>query len=95
MAIKESDVENIAQLAKLALTPNEIKKYAEQMSTILEFIEQMNKVDTSAIEPLAHPLDSPQRLRQDKVTEINERKAYQTIAPKIEAGFYVVPKVIE
>lgn len=55
----------------------------------------MNQVDTTDIEPLAHPLDIPQRLREDKVTEPNLRDKFQAIAPQVESGLYLVPKVIE
>jgi len=95
MSIKESDIIKISQLAKIALTPSEIKTYSVQMSDILQFIEQMNSVNTDAIEPLAHPFDNIQRLRKDEVTENDERVQFQNIAPQTEAGFYVVPKVIE
>lgn len=88
-------VEKIAHLARLNIAENDIDLYAEQLSGILNFIEQMNQVDTKEVEPLAHPLEISQRLRQDEVTEPDLRDKYQSIAPQVEAGLYLVPKVIE
>lgn len=89
------EVKKIAHLARLNLSQAELALYGPQLSSILEFIEQMNKVDTSKVEPLAHPLDLSQRLRHDAVNEPNLRDKYQQIAPQVEAGLYLVPKVIE
>jgi aspartyl-tRNA(Asn)/glutamyl-tRNA(Gln) amidotransferase subunit C len=69
--------------------------FTPQLSRILDFIEDMNQVDTSQVEPLAHPLDISQRLRADVVSEPVERDKYQKIAPQVEAGLYLVPKVID
>lgn len=95
MSLCLDDVKKIAHLARLNLTEQECKTYTEQLSTILDFIAQMDTVDTSAIEPLAHPLELSQRLRPDIVTEQNERALFQKIAPAVEAGLYLVPKVID
>ncbi len=95
MALKSDDVRNIAQLARLHLGDDEIERYAADLSSILDLVEQMQKVDTSAVEPLANPLDASQRLREDAVTETDQRDRFQAIAPDVEAGFYRVPKVIE
>ncbi len=65
------------------------------MNSILGLVDQMQAVDTSGIEPLAHPLEASQRLRPDQVTESNQRDRYQAIAPATENGLYLVPKVIE
>ncbi|WP_134604273.1 Asp-tRNA(Asn)/Glu-tRNA(Gln) amidotransferase subunit GatC, partial [Pseudomonas aeruginosa] len=67
----------------------------EPLNNILGLIDQMQAVDTSGVEPLAHPLEATQRLRPDAVTETDHRDAYQTIAPAVEEGLYLVPKVIE
>jgi aspartyl-tRNA(Asn)/glutamyl-tRNA(Gln) amidotransferase subunit C len=65
------------------------------LSRILEFVEQMNKVNTTGIKPMAHPLEAIQRLRPDEITETNQREIFQSGAPQIEAGVYLVPKVID
>ena len=95
MSLTPEEVKKIAHLARLTLSEQDIAVYAPQLSSILNFIEQMNQVDTSAIEPLSHPLDISQRLRPDTITEPDLRDKYQGIAPKVEAGLYLVPKVIE
>jgi len=91
----KEEVKQIAHLARLNLSEEDIIFYTPQLSSILHFIEQMNRLDTSSIEPLAHPLEVAQRLRPDIVNEPNEREKHQRIAPKVEAGLYLVPKVIE
>jgi aspartyl-tRNA(Asn)/glutamyl-tRNA(Gln) amidotransferase subunit C len=95
MSLTKKDVENIAHLARLAIDDNDIPGYANNLSNILELVEQMNAIDTSTVEPMAHPLDAVQRLRKDQVTETNQREHFQKAAPKTEAGLYLVPKVIE
>lgn len=95
MSLTPDEVKKIAHLARLNLTENDIALYTPQLSGILNFIEHMNQVDTSKVEPLAHPLDISQRLRPDQVSEPDLRDKYQQIAPQVEAGLYLVPKVIE
>jgi aspartyl-tRNA(Asn)/glutamyl-tRNA(Gln) amidotransferase subunit C len=95
MSLSPEEVKKIAHLARLNLSAEDIAHYGPQLSTILNFIEQMNAIDTSTVEPLAHPFDAVQRLREDTVTEPNLRDKYQHIAPQVEAGLYLVPKVIE
>ena len=95
MSLTKQDVENIAHLARLAIDDADIPNYANNLSNILELVEQMNAIDTTDVEPMAHPLDAVQRLRKDEVTEQNQRDHYQQIAPLTEAGLYLVPKVIE
>ena len=95
MTLTLEEVKKIAHLARLDLSEADIALYGPQLSSILEFIEQMNQVDTTAVEPLAHPLDLSQRLRKDAVNEPNLRDKYQKIAPQVQAGLYLVPKVIE
>jgi aspartyl-tRNA(Asn)/glutamyl-tRNA(Gln) amidotransferase subunit C len=95
MALTRQEVLKIAQLARLAVTEQEAASYAESLSRILGLIEQMNAVDTTGIEPMAHPTDSGLRLRADEVSEPNQRDKFQTVAPAVEAGLYLVPKVIE
>ena len=95
MALERSDVEKIAHLARLGLNDADIPRTTEALNRILGLIDQMQAVDTTGIEPLAHPLEASQRLRADVVTETNHREAYQAIAPAVENGLYLVPKVIE
>ncbi|AYF88354.1 Asp-tRNA(Asn)/Glu-tRNA(Gln) amidotransferase subunit GatC [Metapseudomonas lalkuanensis] len=95
MALERSDVEKIAHLARLGLNEADIPRTTETLNNILGLIDAMQAVDTDGIEPMAHPLDATQRLRADSVTEENRRDAYQAIAPAVENGLYLVPKVIE
>ncbi|MBD2835814.1 Asp-tRNA(Asn)/Glu-tRNA(Gln) amidotransferase subunit GatC [Pseudomonas sp. JM0905a] len=95
MALERSDVEKIAHLARLGLNEADIPRTTETLNNILGLIDAMQAVDTDGIEPMAHPLDATQRLRADSVTEENHRDAYQAIAPAVENGLYLVPKVIE
>jgi aspartyl-tRNA(Asn)/glutamyl-tRNA(Gln) amidotransferase subunit C len=95
MALERSDVEKIAHLARLGLNEAEVPRTTETLNNILGLIDAMQAVDTDGIEPLAHPLETTQRLRADLVTERNQREAYQAIAPAVENGLYLVPKVIE
>jgi len=95
MALTEKEVEYIAHLARLQLDLADTPKYTEELSRILDLVAQMNQLDTEAIQPMAHPMDLKQRLREDRVTEIDQHQLFQSIAPKVEAGLYLVPKVIE
>ena len=95
MALERSDVEKIAHLARLGLTEAEVPQTTDTLNNILGLIDAMQAVDTSGIEPLAHPLEATQRLRADTVTEQNQRDAYQAVAPAVENGLFLVPKVIE
>ena len=94
MSIDSSTVENIAHLCRLHLTPAEKKEAADGISAILDLIDQMQSVNTYAVEPLAHPFDSVQRLRDDVVTEEDQRGALQALAPSTARGLFLVPKVI-
>ncbi|MDU9400213.1 Asp-tRNA(Asn)/Glu-tRNA(Gln) amidotransferase subunit GatC [Pseudomonas sp. zfem003] len=95
MALERSDVEKIAHLARLGLNEGDIPRTTETLNNILGLIDAMQAVDTDGVEPLAHPLEATQRLRADEVTEENHRDAYQYIAPAVENGLYLVPKVID
>jgi len=95
MALDISDVEKIAHLARLGIDASDIPEYTRNLSDILAFVEQLNSVDTTGVEPLAHPLEATQRLRVDVVRETDERENFQGIAPQIESGLYLVPQVIE
>jgi len=95
MSFSPSEVEKIAYLARIAIQPQDIPGYADNLSKILTLVEQMNAVDTTGVEPMAHPLDLPARLRADEILETNQREAFQSIAPLVENGLYLVPRVIE
>lgn len=95
MSLTTDDVKKIAHLARLNMSETDIALYAKKLSNIFQFVEQMNQADTRQIEPIAHSQNLTQRLRPDEVTEHNQRTAFQAIAPAVEAGLYLVPKVIE
>jgi aspartyl-tRNA(Asn)/glutamyl-tRNA(Gln) amidotransferase subunit C len=95
MTLKSEDVRNIAHLARLHIDEDSIEQYTSDLSSILTLVEQMNQVDSSGVVPLANPLDATQRLRDDAVTEIDERDKFQQIAPDVAEGLYRVPRVIE
>ena len=96
MTLTRRDVENIAHLARLGISEEEMPAYVGSLSRIIDFVEQLGSADTAEVTPLAHPLeDQVQRLRPDAVTETDRRELDQRNAPQVEAGLYLVPKVIE
>lgn len=95
MSLARDDVEKIAHLARLAVDGDELDSVATGLSNILQMVEQMSAADTQDVTPMAHPLHMLQPLRQDRVTEQDQRDLFQSIAPQTEDGLYLVPKVIE
>lgn len=95
MSLDNSEVKRIAHLARLAVDEQDIPQYAHNLSNILGLVEQMSEVATDDVLPMAHPLDTTQRLREDRVSETNQREHFQKIASQVENGLYLVPKVIE
>jgi aspartyl-tRNA(Asn)/glutamyl-tRNA(Gln) amidotransferase subunit C len=96
MTLKRTDIENIAHLARLSLTEDEIPVYVGSLSSILAFVGELDRAETAGIEPMAHPLPGlAQRLRADEVLESDRHAEYQRNAPQVEAGLYLVPRVIE
>ncbi|OZG70556.1 asparaginyl/glutamyl-tRNA amidotransferase subunit C [Hahella sp. CCB-MM4] len=95
MTIQSDELVKIAYLAKLQIDADNTARLTRDLDQILNFVDQMKSVDTTQVEPLSNPLEMTQRLRKDEVTEINQRDAFQNIAPATEAGLYLVPKVIE
>ncbi len=95
MSLDVDEVKKIAYLARLKIEEADIPGYVGSLSDILDLVEQMNAVDTKGVTPMSHPLDAVQRLREDVVTEGNQRERFQAIAPKTEDGLYLVPQVIE
>ncbi|MCT7360282.1 MAG: Asp-tRNA(Asn)/Glu-tRNA(Gln) amidotransferase GatCAB subunit C [Thalassobium sp.] len=95
MALDQQQVRDIADLSRLQIDEAQIAEYQKNLSNILDLVDQLSAVDTSAVEPMAHPLDAVQRLRADVVTEENNRDHFQQIAPQTENGYYLVPRVVE
>ncbi|MDP3334382.1 MAG: Asp-tRNA(Asn)/Glu-tRNA(Gln) amidotransferase subunit GatC [Methylococcaceae bacterium] len=95
MSLTASDVKKIAHLARLGIDDQDVESYANDLSGMLDLMTQMSELDTNNVIPMAHPLDQIQRLRPDVVTEHNQREHFQAIAPQVEDGLYLVPKVIE
>ncbi len=95
MSLTPAEISHIAKLARLRIDDRQAQSSATQLSRILELIEQMNRIDTSDIEPMSHPQDTALRLREDTVTSVSHREAYQEMAPAAENGLYLVPRVIE
>ena len=95
MSLSIADVEKVARLARLAMTEQEIQTAQAQLSNIFGLIAEMQAVDTTGIAPMSHSQDLSQRLRDDNVSEANQREDFQAIAPQTEAGLYLVPQVIE
>ena len=99
MSLNASEIQRIANLARLELTPDQSERMLTQINSFFEMVEQMRAVDTTGIEPLAHPVavmqDIALRLREDIASEPNQREANQQSAPAIERGLFLVPKVIE
>lgn len=100
MSLSLSDIDRLAKLAQLDLSEQQSADTLAKLNDIFALVEQMKAVDTSGIEPLAHPVavwrdDLAMRLREDQVTEPNRRDDYQQPAPSVQDGLYLVPKVIE
>ncbi len=89
------DVAHLQRLARLALTPEQNAAATQDLTQIVAMIDAMQGVPTDGVEPLAHPLETPARLRSDDVTEAVDPAHFQQVAPAADEGFYLVPKVIE
>ena len=95
MALTREDVMRAARLARIAIDDSEADAALEQLRRIFEMIEEMRAVDVSGVDPMAHAQDVTLRLREDVVTESDQHELFQSIAPRVERGLYLVPKVIE
>jgi aspartyl-tRNA(Asn)/glutamyl-tRNA(Gln) amidotransferase subunit C len=95
MAITDEDVTKIAALARLKIEQADIAAYANNLSNIINLVDEMDQIDTREIKAMAHPFDNTTRLREDIVSEQDQRDELLAIAPKTESGLYLVPKVIE
>ena len=95
MSLSKEQVQHLALLARLSLDEKDIDEVVEKLSSIVDFVDQLQAVPTDDVVPMAHPMDMSQRLRADAVTETNDRDKIQQNAPSVENGLYIVPKVIE
>lgn len=95
MSLSLEQVQRIADLARIELAPGEAEQTRDQLNGIFRLIEEMQAVNTVGVAPMAHAQDVAQRLREDRVTEGNRHADFQKVAPEVEAGLYLVPKVIE
>jgi aspartyl-tRNA(Asn)/glutamyl-tRNA(Gln) amidotransferase subunit C len=95
VSLSPRDVDHIAHLARLALSDEERADLLAKLSRILGLVDELRQVDARDVPPMAHPLDMVQRLRSDRVTEIDQREVLQRNAPQVTAGVYLVPRVIE
>jgi aspartyl-tRNA(Asn)/glutamyl-tRNA(Gln) amidotransferase subunit C len=95
MSLSVADIRRIAQLARLSVTEAEIAAVQHELNGILALVEQLKAADTAGIEPMAHAQDVMLRPREDVVTEDDQHRLFQSIAPQVEADLYLVPRVIE
>jgi len=95
MQIPSDTIRSIAQLARLRVDEDELPDLTGRFAATLDLFEALKAVDTTGIEPMAHPLDATQTLREDRVTQDNQREALQRVAPLTEDGLYLVPRVVE
>lgn len=95
MSVDQSDIEKVALLARLKIDEGDVPQYVGNLSNILDLVAQMDQIDTEGVVPMAHPLDAAQRLRADEVSESDRRTEFQAVAPQVESGLYLVPRVIE
>jgi aspartyl-tRNA(Asn)/glutamyl-tRNA(Gln) amidotransferase subunit C len=91
----EIDLVHLCRLAQLALSDDELRAAEADLRRIIDMVNQMQAMDTEGVTPLPHPLEQPQRLRADQVTEDVDRERFQSLAPATEAGMYLVPRVVE
>ena len=95
MSLTPDDVRRLARLARIAIDDDDSAVVLERLNAVLGLVDQMRAVDTRGVEPMAHAVDVAQRLRPDEVREGDQRQLYQSVAPAVEEGLYLVPKVVE
>lgn len=95
MTIERADILKLAELARIEISEDTIAETTQRLGNVLDLVDQLQNADTRGIEPMAHPTNAIQRLREDKVTESNQRESLQAIAPAVEQGLFLVPKVID
>jgi aspartyl-tRNA(Asn)/glutamyl-tRNA(Gln) amidotransferase subunit C len=95
MPLNLDDIRRVAHLARIEVTDADLQAAQRELNGILNLVEQLQAAETAGVEPMAHAQDVTLRLREDEITESDERARFQSIAPRVEAGLYLVPKVIE
>lgn len=95
MSLTDPQVRHIAKLARIELADGQIERTRDALGSMLGLIEQLQAIDTTGVEPMAHATDLVLRLRDDAISETDQRSAYQAVAPAVENGLYLVPRVIE
>ena len=95
MSLDKAEIEKLAELARVRVAGEDLGEVTTRIASILELVDQMQAVDTTGIEPMANPLDARQRLREDQVTEGDRRNEFQSLAPAVEDGLYLVPRVVD
>jgi len=95
MSLTPDDVRRLARLARIAIDEHDSAAVLERLNDVLGLIDEMRAVDTHGIEPMSHAVDTVQRLRPDAVRDMDQRQRHQSVAPAVEEGLYLVPKVIE
>lgn len=93
--VQQDEIEKMAELARIRIADDQIGEVTDRIADILAMVDQLQAIDTAGVEAMANPLDAVQRLRPDVVTENDQREAFQAIAPAVENGLYLVPKVID
>ncbi len=93
--MEANEIAKLAQLARINIESEMAGEVAENITSILALVDQLQAADTDGVAPMSHPMDAVQRLRADKVTEPNQREQLQAIAPAVENGLFLVPKVID
>lgn len=95
MSIERHEIEKLATLSRIAINEETISQMTQRLGSVLELVDQLQALDTTGVEAMSHPLQAIQRLREDEVSEVNQREAFQAIAPDTEDGLFLVPRVIE
>ena len=95
MAVEQDEIKKIAELARIRIEQDQMAELSQRITEILAMADQLKAIDTRDVVPLSSPLDATQRLRADVVTETNQREVFQAIAPAVEMGLYLVPRVID
>ena len=95
MSIERHEIEKLATLSRIAISDSTIYEVSQRLSSVLDLVDQLQAVNTDGVQAMSHPMQATQRLREDEVSELNQREALQSTAPDSEQGLFLVPKVIE
>ena len=95
MSLNLDEIARLARLSRIELSAEESAATRDQLNGIFALIAQLQATDTAGVAPMSHAMDLAQRLRPDQVTESDRRQAFQAVAPEVEMGLYLVPKVVE